>query len=447
MGSGRAGVSRRNATEIHLDGRCGAAMSESRDCWLSLNAGKKLLSSRVRSAKAQASVSTTSIRPFMFQAHPAYRTQIEIFRAAVGSAMLPVFPSDGIEHERWRPNSGTLRLLRAWRATRLPADAMDTYAYISGSFPPARHGLLGRFKRTHIDADDPLTLFLGGARGRLPGDRFRRLALALCERLGEVTLSFWSRTQLAAFLGNLRADESRAALAGGLLSVLPPAILPRVLRSSVGKRGTLRCLAVASGKFWHKGVPEILVAVDRLASKGLPVQLSLVGADIPADWMGWIARRPFITRFEQVPRPTLEGLFADHDLLLFPSHHDTFGWVLLEAKSYGVPALATSAYNRAEIVAHGVDGLLLADPFENPFLPVDQVPYAASYIAVSAGGSVTVSPMIEGFIEELTATLQRLLDDHGLLVALAAGALASVQTGGRFSCESRQAFLRSRLCR
>lgn len=399
--------------------------------------------------KVSAEMGVAPIRPFMFQAHPGYRSQIELLRAVAGPALLPIFPEDGIEHERWRRTGKPLRrVLSRWIGSRqLPSEAAGAWGYVSGTLPPSSYRLLDRMERTHIDADDPLSLFTGGTRGQLPGENFRRWALSLCERLGPVSLSFWSQTQLSSFLANLRADESREALAGGLLSVLPPTIAPRVVRSAIGQTGILRCLTVASGKFWHKGIPEAMVAVDRLAAKGLPIRLSIVGADIPVDWLDWIARRPFISMYRQLPRAELDRLFTEHDLLVFPSHHDTFGWVLLEAKSFGMPALATDAYNRSEIVTHGVDGLLLADPFDSPFLPVSPVPYAASHLGIAADGGVRVGPLLEDFVEELTVTLQRLLEDSSLLTALGAGALASVQGTGHFGCDARKAFLRSGLCK
>lgn len=388
------------------------------------------------------------IRPFMFQAHPAYRTQIEILREVAGSGVMPVFPPEEIEHERWRPRGGLLHRLmrRCGRSQPLPSDPAATRAYVSGSLPPARYGILDRMECAHIDADDPLSLFSGGTRGQLPGEQFRRWALALCERLGPVSLSFWTRTQLAGFLANLNSDESQAALAGGSLSVMPPSILPRVARSTAGQASSLRCLAVASGKFWHKGVPEVLVAVDRLAAKGLPITLSLVGADIPSDWMAWLAPRSFIRLFQGVARGDLDRLFAGHDILVFPSHHDTFGWVLLEAKSFGLPAVVTDFYNRSEIVSDGVDGLLLRDPFNNPFMPVSPIPYAASHLRIAADGAVRVGALLEDYIDELTDALRRLLEDSKLLSALGVGALASVQPDGRFGGISRRSFLRARLC-
>lgn len=387
------------------------------------------------------------IRPFMFQAHPAYRTQIEVLREVAGPAVLPIFPDDSVEHERWRaPASVFMRLLSRIGVNReLSVNGPATFGYISGSLPPERYGLLDRMTRTHIDADDPLSLFADGTRGRLPADMFRRWALSLCERLGPVSLSFWSRTQLTGFLANLRADESRDALASGMLSILPPTITPRVSRALPGHDGVLRCLTVASGKFWHKGVPEAAIAIDRLAAQGFPVRLTIIGADIPKDWMTWLSGRTCVDIFRHVTREDLDQLFSEHHALIFPSHHDTFGWVLLEAKSFGMPAVVTDAYNRAEIVTHGVDGLVLPDPFASPFLPTGSVPYAAAHLSIGSSGHVEIGPFLNEYIDALTATIRTLLEDNLLLTNLASGALASVQ-GGRYSGSVRRDLIRSRLC-
>jgi L-malate glycosyltransferase len=58
---------------------------------------------------------------------------------------------------------------------------------------------------------------------------------------------------------------------------------------------------------------------------------------------------------EDVPR-----ILAALDLLLVPSWREAFGRVAAEAMAAGVPVMATDAGGPAEIVRHGVDGLLLA---------------------------------------------------------------------------------------
>lgn len=391
------------------------------------------------------------IQPFMFQAHPAYRTQIDVLRAGCDAIVLPVLPDDRVEHERWRTTGGLFEralnhLSLSIRQRTLLAAADEARVHISGAFPPHMHRLLNRVKRAHIDSDDPLTLFTGGARGYLPGNKFRSWALTVCRRLGPVSQSFWSRIQMASFLGNLHAAETQEFVESGLISVLPPAIFPRVEKSTVGSGGALRCLSIASGKFWHKGIPDTIVAVDRLAQSGLPITLSLIGAAIPAEWRTFIGSRPYLFLHEKLSRANLDFLFLEHDLLVFPSHHDTYGWVLLEAKSFGLPALATDCYSRPEIIAHGQDGLLVRDPFSNPFLPIHPVPYAASHISIVGGSRLRVGPLLEPYIEELTEAMRRLVDEASLLRQLGTGALASVQPYAAFGAAGRAERLARHLC-
>lgn len=57
----------------------------------------------------------------------------------------------------------------------------------------------------------------------------------------------------------------------------------------------------------------------------------------------------------------LAGAYADMDLLVFPSHTDTFGNVVLEALASGVPAVVTPDGGPRFIVSDGVTGVVAAD--------------------------------------------------------------------------------------
>lgn len=388
------------------------------------------------------------IRPYMFQRHPAYRTQIEVLRVAEGGILLPTLPVDSVEHERWRGRGSLLsRTARQFGLDKRPllAAARNSRVYVSGALPPAMYGMLDYVKRAHVDADDPLSLFTGGTRGLLPGETFRRWALILRRKLGRVSLSFWSQVQTANFLANLRASETLDFLESGSISTQPPAIFPRVIESTCGSGTALRCLSIASGKFWHKGVPDAIVAVDRLAQAGVPISMTLVGSDLPPDWRAYIESRPWFTLHERLAREQLDALFLTHDVLVFLSHHDTYGWVLLEAKSFGMPAVVTDSYSRPEIVSHERDGLLVREPFSSPFLPTHPIPYAASHIDLAAGGRLRVGSLIEPYLEEVSHTLRRLVEESGLLRRLAHGALASVQPDAPFGAAARATRIRALL--
>jgi phosphatidylinositol alpha 1,6-mannosyltransferase len=58
---------------------------------------------------------------------------------------------------------------------------------------------------------------------------------------------------------------------------------------------------------------------------------------------------------------TLARAYADMDLFVFPSHTDTFGNVVLEALSSGVPAIVTPDGGPASIVLPGQTGLVARD--------------------------------------------------------------------------------------
>jgi len=57
----------------------------------------------------------------------------------------------------------------------------------------------------------------------------------------------------------------------------------------------------------------------------------------------------------------LAAAYADMDLLVFPSHTDTFGNVVLEALASGVPAVVTPDGGPAHIVRNGVTGRVVED--------------------------------------------------------------------------------------
>ena len=58
----------------------------------------------------------------------------------------------------------------------------------------------------------------------------------------------------------------------------------------------------------------------------------------------------------------LAAAYANMDILIFPSHTDTFGNVVLEALSSGVPAIVTPNGGPKYIVCQGETGFIAEDP-------------------------------------------------------------------------------------
>ncbi len=149
--------------------------------------------------------------------------------------------------------------------------------------------------------------------------------------------------------------------------------------------GELQLLYVGRCLGW-KGMHLGLEALARLRARGCPARLSIAGTgaaerrwraaahrlglDDAVDWLAWVP-------YERMPE-----VYRRHDLLLFPSLHDSGGHVVLEAMAHGLPVVcfdlggpgsmvdassgrvvATAGRSRAEVVDGLTDALQqLADP-------------------------------------------------------------------------------------
>lgn len=153
-----------------------------------------------------------------------------------------------------------------------------------------------------------------------------------------------------------------------------PAVQPRTRRP---KRHSdkLRLLFVGRD-FMRKGGPVLLRAHARLRAQGVPVETTIVSS------LGW-SRRDYIgppdgryvadavrgiaqdgvVHHRSLPPSAVYQLMDASDFLVFPTFHDTFGFVSIEAFASGTPVIGSDTCVLPEIVKPGVNGYLL--PFEN----------------------------------------------------------------------------------
>lgn len=127
--------------------------------------------------------------------------------------------------------------------------------------------------------------------------------------------------------------------------------------------------------FMGKGGPALLRAHERLRVQGFPVETRIVSSlNWSADDFLGPPSREYVDR--ELRRLSLEGvthherlsnaevltLMRDCDYLVFPTLHDTFGYVAIEALSRGTPVIATEVCAIPEMIDHGRSGYLL--PFQ-----------------------------------------------------------------------------------
>jgi glycosyltransferase involved in cell wall biosynthesis len=156
------------------------------------------------------------------------------------------------------------------------------------------------------------------------------------------------------------------------LEVRYPPIAPRRATAKQLDGRTLKLLFVGRD-FMRKGGPAVLRAHELLRRRGVPVQSTIVSS------LGWKADdayvdppSPELVRRE-VARLDGEGivhhrslantevfrLMEEADFFIFPTLHDTFGFVVLEALACGTPVLASATNALPEMVEDGRSGYLL----------------------------------------------------------------------------------------
>ena len=75
---------------------------------------------------------------------------------------------------------------------------------------------------------------------------------------------------------------------------------------------------------------------------------------------------------------SLPNLYRQADLLLLPSRFDTFGCVVLEAMSCGLPVVAYNSKGPRDIIKHGKTGYLVEDGEEMAACVIEHLSSTAS---------------------------------------------------------------------
>jgi glycosyltransferase involved in cell wall biosynthesis len=137
------------------------------------------------------------------------------------------------------------------------------------------------------------------------------------------------------------------------IHLLPPSVSVQKARAPRPSQARKRILFLG-GDFKRKGGPLVLEAFRRYLRSDSDLDI-VTQSRVPCE--------PGVSVHCGVNAHSAEWLRRWHeaDVFVFPSTLETFGIVLLEALSFGVPVVSSRAGAAAEILDEGVAGLLLAD--------------------------------------------------------------------------------------
>ena len=115
---------------------------------------------------------------------------------------------------------------------------------------------------------------------------------------------------------------------------------------------------------WRKGLDVLLKAMARL--KELDLRLDIAGDfDEDSDYFKKIKRiidenglERTISFHGRLDPEQISNLYTQADVFVFPSRHETFGMVLVEAMSFGLPIVASAIPTTIEMVENNINGII-----------------------------------------------------------------------------------------
>ncbi len=117
-------------------------------------------------------------------------------------------------------------------------------------------------------------------------------------------------------------------------------------------------LLFVGGSFVFKGGITLLKAYDDVLKKiNEKVTLFVVSNDVPLEIKKKYESR--VNFLSNISGDELAKLYQQADIFIFPSYLDTFGFVVLEAMSYGLPCIVVDSFALPELVTNEKTGLVV----------------------------------------------------------------------------------------
>ena len=184
------------------------------------------------------------------------------------------------------------------------------------------------------------------------------------------------------------------------------------------------------GRFFRKGGRETLEAFSKLRGK-LDCSLTFI-SNTPEEYVQKYKEDVSFMPPRLSPLQVME-LMAEHHALVFPTYMDTYGMVLLEAMSAGLPVISSKLFCIPEIVENDT-GVLLDPPVK--WHTDDMVFDYRKFPSYEAFVDYIRARRFEKFSEELSGSMLRLAEDSGAWKKYSEAAKEKINSG-RFSIRQR----------
>lgn len=194
------------------------------------------------------------------------------------------------------------------------------------------------------------------------------------------------------------------------------------------KPGTLKFLFVGNDVY-RKGLHELMHAFRELQARHPDIELHVVSDAPPALKREYAS--PKIWHFDPIYTfdEMIEKFYLTCDVLVLPTHCDTFGMAILNALSCGKPVVTTGQFAARELVRDGENGFIV----RSQRLLLNEV-CAPDRAATKTLATRNVDPLL---VEELVEKMYELDSNRHDLTRMSQEARKDFMAGGKFSVYER----------
>jgi len=199
------------------------------------------------------------------------------------------------------------------------------------------------------------------------------------------------------------------------IEVVYPALPLQKLRKKTGKKINL---LFVSRRFYFKGGLHALEVMDSLTKKYSNVE-GLIISDVPEEVMSKYSKNSKIKFLKFVPKKKLfSEIYPMTDILIYPSYTDTFGFIILEALSFGISVISVGGQSRDDLIKNGKNGFIIKEPKKWNVQDLEKI------------------STLKKTIGEIERKTELLIKNRKLIGKMSANALKEFK-GGRFSVKER----------
>ena len=115
--------------------------------------------------------------------------------------------------------------------------------------------------------------------------------------------------------------------------------------------------------FNAKGGPEAIEVFDILTKKYPNVNATLI-SNVPKKVVSKYKNNNKITIYPNLINHEIlmKEILPKMDILVYPGYSDSFGFIITEAMSFGIPVITVDGYGKRDIVRSGLDGFIVKKP-------------------------------------------------------------------------------------